>query len=161
MFDKYLIRKNSLVNVYDVYGKAIGFKMAVKNSNYRGVFVSLHNGYYLVVDDVVYPREVQRFEVNGKAPRTFDEIKNAGYEHWDHGDEAWLYVEKEGGLTPGEHKILFKQAVFAAYGYFPGCEEYVTNTPVPGPVTKHYLIMDKTYYPVEYNLELQDKPIFR
>jgi hypothetical protein len=156
MFDKYLIRKNSLINVFDSFGKAIGFKMAVRNSNYRGVFASLHNGYYLVVDDVLYPREKQRFELNGKPPRDFDEMKNAGYEHWNFDDEAWLYVEKDGGLGSGKHKFLFKQAVFAAYGYFPGCEEYVTNPPVPGPETRHYLVMDKTFYPVEYELELQN-----
>jgi hypothetical protein len=156
MFDKYLIRKKSLINVFDSFGKAVGFKMAVRNSNYRGTFASLHNGYYLVVDDVLYPREKQRLELNGKLPRDFDEMRNAGYEHWNFDDEAWLYVEKDGGLAPGKHKLLFKQAIFAAYGYFPGCEEYVTDPPVPGPETRHYLIMDKTFYPVEYELELQN-----
>ena len=78
MFDKYLIRKDSLTNVYDAFGNAIGFKMAVRNSNYRGTFASLVNGYYLVVDGVQYKRESQRFGVNGKKPRTMDEMKNAG-----------------------------------------------------------------------------------
>ena len=154
MFDKYLIRANSLENVEE-NNKVVGFKFAVRNSNYRGVFASLHNGYYLVVDDVLYPREKQRFEINGKPPRDFDEMKNAGYEHWDFDDEGYVYVEKEGGLSPGKHAFIFKQAVFAAYGYFPGIEDYITNPPVPGPETRHFLIMDKTYSPVGYELELQ------
>lgn len=153
MFDRYLIRKDSLTNVYDAFGNAIGFKMAVRNSNYRGTFASLVNGYYLVVDGVQYKRESQRFGVNGKKPRTMDEMKNAGYEHWNFDDEAWLYVEKPGGLSKGEHVILFKQSVFAAYGYFPNCEEYLQPIE-PGPETKHYLIMDKTFFPVEYHLRL-------
>ena len=156
MFDKYLIRKDSLQNVYDSFGNAVGFKIAVRNSNYRGTFVSLHNGYYIVVDGFQYHRTKQRFEINGVPPRDFNEIKNAGYEHWDFDDEGWLYVEKDGGLAPGMHTILFKQSIFAAYGYFVGCEDYLIDIE-PGPETRHYLVMDKTFYPVEYSLELQDK----
>lgn len=135
--------------------KVIGFKFAVRNSNYRGTFLSLHNGYYLKVDGELYPREKQSFQINGRESRSFDEIKNAGYEHWDFDDEGYVYVEKEGGLEPGRHTMVFKQTVFAAYGYFDGCEEYVTNPPVPGPETRHFLIMDKTFHPVTYELELQ------
>lgn len=155
MFDKYLVRADSLRNVA-VGDRVIGYKFAVRNSNYRGVFVSLHNGYYLVVDDELVPRERQSFEVNGRAPRSFDEIKNAGYEHWDFADEAWVHVDHPGGLAAGTHTMVFKQAVFAAYGYFPGCEDYVTSPPVPGPETRHFLIMDKTYNPVTYELTLRD-----
>ena len=154
MFDKYLVRADSLENFRE-NGKVVGFKFAVRNPNYRGVFASLHNGYYLVVDGVLYPREKQKFEINGRPPRDFDEMRNAGYEHWDFDDEGYVYVEKDGGLSKGKHLMIFKQAVFSAYGYFPGCEEYIQNPPVPGPETKHYLIMDKTFYPVTYELELQ------
>ncbi len=43
--------------------------MGVRIADYRGQILSLHNGYYLAVDGVVYPREVQKFEINGKPPR--------------------------------------------------------------------------------------------
>ncbi len=154
MFDRYLVREDSLSNVYDAFGHAVGFKFAVRNSNYRGTFVSLVNGFYIVLDDVQYPRALQSFAVNGKPPRAMNEIKNAGFEHWDMGEEAWVYVQKPGGLEPGSHKLVYKQSVFAAYGYFEGCEEYVHEIE-PYPVTKHYLTMDKTYFPVEFTLELQ------
>ncbi len=155
MFDKYLVRKDSLQNV-SVAGKVIGFKFAVRNSNYRGVFLSLHNGYYLVLDGELIPREKQAFEINGKPPRSFDEIRNAGYEHWDFDDEAWVHIAMPGGVAEGTHSLTFKQSVFAAYGYFPGHEEYVTAPPVPGPDTRHFLIMDKTYNPVTYKLVVRD-----
>lgn len=155
MFDKYLIRGDSLQNV-SVAGKTTGFKFAVRNSNYRGVFVSLHNGYYLVLDGKLIPRECQAFQINGRPFRSFDEIRNAGYEHWDFDDEAWVYVDWPEGLRAGPHTMIFKQAVFAAYGYFPGHEEYITNPPVPGPDTPHFLIMDKTFNPVTYELYLRD-----
>ena len=154
MFDRYLVRQDSLENVYDAFGRAVGFRFAVRNSNYRGVFASLVNGFYIVLDGEQYPRAKQRFSVNGRAPRTMDEMKNAGFEHWDMGDEAWVYVEKPGGLQPGKHTLLYKQSVFAAYGYFEGCETYVGEIE-PYPVTRHYLVMDKTYFPVEFTLELQ------
>ena len=74
MFDSYLIREDSLENTVED-GKITGFKFAVRIADYRGCFLSLHNGYYIECDDVVYPRELQKFEINGKAPRDFNEIK--------------------------------------------------------------------------------------
>jgi hypothetical protein len=155
LFDKYLVRTASVRNVA-VAGRVTGFKFAVRHSNYRGTFLSLHNGYYLVLDGELIPRDRQAFEVNGRPARSFDEIRNAGFEHWDYGDEAWVYVDQPGGLAEGPHTLVFKQAVFAAYGYFPGHEEYVTSPPVPGPETRHFLIMDKTYNPVTYEFTLAD-----
>ena len=132
VFDQYLIRKDSLENVYDENGKAVGFKFAVRIADYRGCFLSLHNGYYIKCDGVEYPREVQKFEINGKAPRSFEEIKTCVWEHWNYDDEGYVYVEKEGGLTPGKHTILLQQSVLSQYGYMPWDEEWVKNPPVPG-----------------------------
>ena len=123
MFDNFLIRKDSLKNDVDKSGRIIGFQLAARNANYRGVYLSLHNGYYLKVDGVLYKREVQSFEINGKPPRTFEELKTAVWEHWDFDDEGIIHVKKEGGLTPGVHTIEFQQSVLAAYGYLPTDEE--------------------------------------
>jgi hypothetical protein len=49
MFDQFLIRKDSLENDYED-GKAVGFRFAVRIADYRGCFLSLHNGYYISVD---------------------------------------------------------------------------------------------------------------
>ena len=40
MFDNYLIRKDSLENVYE-NKKAVGFRFAVRIADYRGCFLSL------------------------------------------------------------------------------------------------------------------------
>ena len=69
MFDNFLIRKDSLKNDYDAEGNVIGFSFAARNANYRGVYLSLHNGYYIVVDGVQYKRDVQTFEINGRESR--------------------------------------------------------------------------------------------
>lgn len=94
MFDNFLIRKDSLENVYKG-GKAIGFKFETRIADYRGCFLSLHNGYYIECDGVEYPKTVQKFEINGKEPRDFEEIKTCVWEHWDYDDEGTVYVEKK------------------------------------------------------------------
>ena len=131
MFDNFLIREDSLENV-KVDGKVVGFRLGVRIADYRGCILSLHNGYYLAVDGEVFPREKQKFEINGKPPRTFEEIKTAVHEHWNYDDEGMLYIEKEGGLAPGMHHIDFQQSILCAYGYRPTDEEWVRNPPTPG-----------------------------
>lgn len=153
MFDNFLIRKDSLKNDVDPDGNIIGFQMAVRNANYRGVYLSLHNGYYLVVDGIQYKRDVQTFEINGKKPRTFEEIKHCTHEHWDFDDEGILHVRKEGGLAPGEHVIDFQQSILAAYGYLPTDEEWVKNPPEPGTGAGS----DKTKNIVRYRLYLNEE----
>lgn len=152
MFDNFLIRKDSLRNETNEHGEVIGFLFAARNANYRGVYLSLHNGYYIKVDGVPYKRDVQTFEINGQKPRTFEEIKTAVWEHWDYDDEGIVHVRKPGGLTPGTHRIEFQQSVLAAYGYLPTDEEWVKCPPEPGTGAGS----DKTKNIVVYELELQE-----
>ncbi len=129
MFDNFLIREDSLQNVVRD-DRIIGFRFAVRIADYRGCILSLHNGYYVSCDGEKFPTDLQRFEINGKPPRT-QEIKTCVWEHWNYDDEAYLYIEKEGGLTPGEHVIGLQQSILAQYGYMPWDEEWVKNPPVP------------------------------
>lgn len=149
MFDNYLIRADSLHN--DVHkGEIVGFSLAVRHANYRGVYLSLHNGYFLEVDGIEYQNDVQTFEINGEPPRSFAELRTAVYEHWDYDDEAILHIRAPGGLAPGVHTIRFQQCVLAAYGYLPTDEEWVRNPPRPGTGAGS----DKTPYIVMYQLML-------
>lgn len=131
MFDSFLIREDSLENTVE-NGKITGFKFAVRIADYRGCILSLHNGYYIECDGVVYPREKQRFEINGKEPRSFEELKKCIWEHWNYDDEGYVWVEKEGGLSAGKHVIGLQQSILAQYGYMPTDEEWIRNPPVPG-----------------------------
>lgn len=123
MFDNFLIRSDSLRNDV-VDGETVGFSLAVRHANYRGVFLSLHNGYFIEVDGVNYPTSVQTFEINGQAPRTFEELKTAVWEHWDYDDEGILHMAAPGGLSEGPHTVRLQQSVLAAYGYLPTDEEW-------------------------------------
>lgn len=151
MFEQFLVRKDSLQNVTED-GKVVGFSFAVKIADYRGVFLSLHNGYYIDLDGTVYEREKQKLEVNGQPPRTLEEIKKCCWEHWNYGDEIIVHVEKEGGLTPGKHVLRLQQSVLNSYGYIPPLEEWVENPPVPGSGAG----AGKTLVICEYELELQE-----
>lgn len=151
MFDNYLIRSNSLTNTL-VDGEITGFSLAVRIANYRGVFLSLHTGYYLVVDGVSYPREVQSFEINGKPPRSFETLKAAVWEHWDYDDEAILHISHPGGLSSGAHIVEFQQCVIAAYGYLPTDQAWVAAPPETGTGAGS----EKTPHIVTYHLTLAD-----
>ena len=157
MFDNFLIRKDSLKNDVDADGNIVGFQFAARNANYRGVYLSLHNGYYIRVDGIEYKRDVQTFEINGKAPRTFQQIAKAVWEHWDFDDEGIVHVKKPGGLAPGEHIIDFQQSVLAAYGYNPTDEEWVKNPPEPGSGAGS----DKTKNVVTFKLVLNESEVGR
>lgn len=150
MFDQYFVRKDSLHNDV-VDGEVVGFSFAAKITDYRGCFLSLHNGYYVELDGVEYPRELQSFEINGKAPRSFDEIKTCVWEHWNYDDEGIIHVKLPGGIGAGKHTLRVQQSVLSQYGYFPHDEEWVKNPPIPG----HGEGGGKTDVICEFELELQ------
>ena len=136
MFDSYFMRKDSLRN-FTENGRVAGFQLQVRITNYRGVFLSLHNGYFLEVDGTVYPRSAQRFAVNGKPPRSFDELKeNAVLEHWDIDKEAVLRVYCDGGLSEGVHHIGILESILSSYGYGRNDQEMVDNPPEPAEQVK-------------------------
>ena len=151
MYDSFLVRSDSLEN-FEENGKVAGFKFSVRIANYRGMFLSLHNGYYCEVDGVSYPRSAQRLEVNGKPPRSFEDLMNhAVLEHWDMQDEAFLYVYKDGGLAPGKHRVGILESSLGSYGTMPGMEEIVKNPPDPSQGGS-----GKTFNVCYYDLELQN-----
>ena len=113
-------------------GKVVGFKFGVRLPRYRGNMLSLVNGYYVNVDGVEYPQSALKLEINGKPPRSFEEIKTAVWEHWNYQDTAYLYVEKEGGLAPGKHSVTATISNYEQYGYNPQTDQYrVDNVVVP------------------------------
>ena len=152
MYDSFLVRQDSLKN-FTENGKVAGFQIGVRIANYRGVFLSLHNGYYVEADGKTFPVSAQKFGINGKAPRTFEELKqNAVFEHWDMQDEATLYVYCDGGLSAGKHRIGILESILCDYGRSPRAEEMVKNPPVPGPGVGGSKTTDISYF----DLELQN-----
>ena len=131
MYETLLIRRDSLKNVV-ADGKTVGFCFAVRQADYRGSYLSMCNGFYINVDGTVYPREVQKLQINGRKPRSIEELKTQVNEVWNYDDEGLVFVEKEGGLAPGMHHIEYQQSILCAYGYRPQDEEWIRTPPVPG-----------------------------
>ena len=130
---KYTTEPGTLRNVTcPQTGQVIGFQFGVRLPRYRGNMLSLINGYYVNVDGVEYPQDAMRFIVNGKPPRTWEEIKSAVWEHWDYQDTAYLFIEKPGGLAPGRHTVIATCSNFEQYGYMPATDQArVDNTIIP------------------------------
>lgn len=151
MFDQYIVNENSLRNVVN-NEKIVGYQFNVRIANYRGNYLSLHNGYYIKLNDTeVVPREKQKIKLNGKPFRSFEEVKKAVHEFWNFDDEAIVFVEKDGGLDEGVHKLEIQQSILEQYGYMPWDEEWVKNPPIPGSGAG----AGKTYNVCEFNLELK------
>ncbi len=131
MYDSFLVRSDSLANVYE-NGEAVGFKFAVQLANYRGIYLSLVCGFYVNMDGVEYDEADITLEVNGQPPRTMDQIAKCCFEHWDLQDEAFVHVRKPGGLEKGKHHLAYLPATMDGYGYQPHDEEWVKNPPKPG-----------------------------
>ncbi len=133
MFDNFLVRSDSLQNVTcPVSGEVVGFKFGVRLANYRGIYLSLVNGFYVNMDGVEYGEEDLALEVNGQRPRTMAELAKCCFEHWDLQDEAFLHVKKPGGLEKGMHKLGYLPSTMDAYGYQARDAEWVANPPKPG-----------------------------
>ena len=113
MYDAYLVEQGTLKNDV-VDGKVVGFSFGVRVSNYRGIYLSLVNGFYVTVDGVEYPREIQTYEVNGKPPRPLSETIKSVWEHWALTDTLYIHIAKEGGLAPGKHEIGYMECTVAS-----------------------------------------------
>ena len=148
MYDSFLVRKDSLQNVCKD-GEIVGFKFAVQLANYRGIYLSLVNGFYVNMDGVEYDQDDLTLEVNGQPPRTMAELAKAVWEHWDLQDEAFVNVRKPGGLEKGAHKLGYLPSTMDAYGYQAHDEEWVKNPPKPGAGG------GKTYRVCWFDLELK------
>ena len=101
------------------------------------------------MDGIEYPIEKQRFEINGKGPRTFDEIAKATWEHWDYDDYATLYVEAPGGLSKAKHRLGLMQGLMTQYGWMPHDQEWIDHAPLPKEMAGKQ--MEVYYFDVEIN----------
>lgn len=112
-------------------GQIVGFRFGVRLPRYRGNMLSLVNGYYVNVDGEEFPQDAMRLEINGKPPRTWSQIREAVWEHWNYRDTAYLYIDKPGGLAAGVHTVHAVISNFEQYGYMPTDQARVDNVIVP------------------------------
>ena len=113
MFDKYMIGETGFRNVKEA-GKITGFELQVRIAYYRGLGVSMIEGFDVTVDGASFPREKNLFTVGGKA-YTFEQLESEYHQRWEMGDFATLTVPCDGGLPLGTHEITVTETLRISY----------------------------------------------
>ena len=108
MMDNKMIVGGSLENVEG------GFAFQGRLPYYRGLGLSMVEDILVSVDGEAVPREDIRFSVRGKT-YTLDEMETVYDDRWNFGEKAKIIVLKNGGLTPGEHRVEFATRLRISY----------------------------------------------
>lgn len=118
MFDRYALTDGTLKNV-EKNGKIIGYSMESKITYYRSIPCSMIHDIQITVDGEKVPREKISFSPNGKDYFTLPELETVTTYKWEYGDQGYFFVEKDGGLTHGEHEVTFMSIMRVSYIPFP------------------------------------------
>ncbi|MCI2049600.1 MAG: DUF6379 domain-containing protein [Lachnospiraceae bacterium] len=96
-------------------GRTTGFQLRVRISYYRGIALSILDGYDIVVDGRKFAPEDVSFSLDGK---TFIDTADFGKHpeiRWEYGDKAYLHVKCPGGLERGIHDVKVTQRIAVPY----------------------------------------------
>lgn len=91
-----------------------GFSLSVLSPYYRGVYLSLIEGFVVSVDGCFYQGDAIRCVFNGDI-YNFDELGRASQARWQWSDPAVLLVSKPGGLAPGMHDVQVTTKIRISY----------------------------------------------
>jgi hypothetical protein len=100
MYDKHIIYPNSLHNLKDGSGFALGVRLPY----YRGQPLSVVEDIAVKVDGEAVPREQVRFSVRGKT-WSLDQLEEITAERWEFGELAEVSVLQPQGLASGQHEV--------------------------------------------------------
>jgi hypothetical protein len=117
MFEKYMIVENDAANIIE-NGKVTGFQFGARLPYYRGIALSLVEDIVVKVDGEEIPKESIKFSAHDNT-YTLPQMETAIDDRWNMGEVAHIIVEKEGGLSKGEHKIYLLLNMRIAYLPFP------------------------------------------
>jgi hypothetical protein len=113
MFDKYLIGENGFRNVVGD-GKTTGFQLEVRIAYYRGLGLSMVEGFEVSVDGREFPRQDNLFTVRGRT-FTHRQMETEYDERWEMGEVAQLTVPLSGGLSVGKHEVAVTEFLRVSY----------------------------------------------
>ncbi|MDZ7899205.1 MAG: DUF6379 domain-containing protein [Arcicella sp.] len=98
--------------------KKTGFEIGARLPYYRGVSLSMVEEIEVSVDGEILPQNAVNITVHGN---TYDLEKRESEveDRWEMGEEAILSIQKDGGLSAGEHSIGLKINLRIGYMPFP------------------------------------------
>lgn len=100
-------------------GEITGFQVRVRISYYRGIPLSLLDGYEIEVDEEKFTNDVISFSLDNKEYIPCTQLGNYTEKRWEYGDKAYLRVTKKGGLPQGLHHVKVTQKIAVPYLPFP------------------------------------------
>lgn len=113
MPEEFMIQPGGFKNVSQK-GQVVGFQLQIRSAYYRGVYLSLVEGFDITVDGETFPRDRVRFAVGGKS-YTLDELAALTDTRWPFREPATLTVLKAGGLKTGMHDVHVAQKLRVSY----------------------------------------------
>lgn len=114
-------------------GARTGFRIRLRQPNYRGTRVSLVEGIDVTVDGERFPSQENRFLIDGREYGHAD-LDTLTDVRWPVGTTIDVLIDKSGGLEPGVH--LVETVVLYRHPYFPP-----QFRPVPVPDSRHATII--------------------
>jgi hypothetical protein len=113
VLERELIQSRGFRNVQEGTD-TVGFEIALRMPNYRGLWGSLIDGAAVTVDGREWSREVPRWTLQG---RTFsiEELRRSTDVRWQLDELATITVPLEGGLAVGVHDVRVDIALYAPY----------------------------------------------
>lgn len=113
MFDKYMICEDGYGNVQQD-GRTVGFAFQARLPYYRGIGLSMVEDIGVIIDGEPVARQDIRFSVRGRT-WTLDEMETEYTDRWNFGEKALVTVVRDGGLTPGRHKVQLSERIRVSY----------------------------------------------
>lgn len=115
MLERSHIQSSGFANL-PVKGERTGFRVRIRQPNYRGTRVSLVEGIEVIVDGERFPAEANRYVINGRE-YSHAELDTLSEVRWPIGTTLDVLASKPGGLEPGVH--LVETIVYYRHPYFP------------------------------------------
>lgn len=103
MFEKYLVHPKGFRNVKKE-DKVIGYEVQLRIPYYRGLMMSCVEVIDLDIDGEKVDTADMLITVKGDTFK-FDELPTAINHRWEMIETITVFVNKEGGLSEGEHKV--------------------------------------------------------
>ena len=97
----------------------VGVQVRVRISYYRGIALSLLDGYEIEIDGEKFGNDDISFSLDNKTFIPCNELGNYPDQRWEYGDKAYLHIRKKGGLTRGLHHVKVTQRIAVPYLPFP------------------------------------------
>lgn len=97
-------------------GARTGFRVRLRQPNYRGMRLSLLEGIEVIVDGERFPAETNRILIDGREYGQA-ELDGQTAQRWPVGATLDVLIDRPGGLAPGVH--LVETVILLRHPYFP------------------------------------------